>query len=290
MPARIPLLGVHHAAIICSDYERSKRFYVGALGLEVVSEVYREPRRSYKLDLKLPDGTQVELFSFPDPPKRPSYPEACGLRHPAFAVADLDAAVAHLQKHGVAVEPATIDWQNATPGNFRYTLRQPPGPDNALGRIKFIFPNQHSIFLHDTPSRELFSADQRTFSSGCIRVEHPLDLAAVLLEGQDNWTPSRIREAVDSTVQQTVFLKTPVPVLIVYWTVSVGASGELRFAKGPASLAGLVGPLPAPFPWREVAMVVVAAGVFAGGANVLVRVWLMRWSGSINSAVAASGA
>ena len=70
---------------------------------------------------------------------------------------------------------------------FPYTLRQPPGPDNALGRVKFIFPNEHSIFLHDTPSQELFRADERTFSSGCIRVENPLELAAVLLEGQDDW-------------------------------------------------------------------------------------------------------
>jgi murein L,D-transpeptidase YcbB/YkuD len=141
-----------------------------------------------------------------------------------------------LDQQGLAVDPASIDWQNATPGNFRYTLRQLPGPDNALGRIKFIFPNQYSIFLHDTPSRELFASDQRTFSSGCIRVEHPLDLAAVLLEGQDNWNPTRIQEAVDSAQSQTVFLKTPLPVLIVYWTVSVGATGDLRFAKDVYSL------------------------------------------------------
>ena len=136
-----------------------------------------------------------------------------------------------LDQQGHIVDPSTIDWHAATPGNFRYTLRQPPGPDNALGRVKFIFPNQHSIFLHDTPSRELFVSDQRTFSSGCIRVEHPLDLAAVLLEGQDNWTPTRIQEVVDSKQSQTVFLDTPLPVLIVYWTVSVGLTGELRFAR-----------------------------------------------------------
>ena len=141
-----------------------------------------------------------------------------------------------LDQQGRAVDPSSIDWQNATPGNFRYTLRQPPGPDNALGRVKFIFPNQHSIFLHDTPSRELFASDQRTFSSGCIRVEHPLDLAAVLLEGQENWNPTRIQETVDSAQSQTVFLSTPLPVLIVYWTVSVGAAGELRFAKDVYSL------------------------------------------------------
>jgi glyoxylase I family protein len=110
MTARTPLvLGAHHVAVICSDYERSKRFYAEVLGLEVIAEVYREARRSYKLDLKLPDGTQIELFSFPDPPKRPSYPEACGLRHLAFAVADLDAAVTHLQKYGVAVESVRVD-------------------------------------------------------------------------------------------------------------------------------------------------------------------------------------
>jgi L,D-transpeptidase YcbB len=141
-----------------------------------------------------------------------------------------------LDQQGRAVDPATIDWQNATPRNFRYTLRQPPGPDNALGRIKFIFPNQHAIFLHDTPSRELFTADQRTFSSGCIRVERPLDLAAVLLEGQETWTASRIQETVDAKQSQTVFLTTPLPVLIVYWTVSVGAAGDLRFAKDVYSL------------------------------------------------------
>jgi glyoxylase I family protein len=110
MTDRTPfVLGTHHVAVICSDFERSKVFYVEVLGLEVVAEVYREARRSYKLDLKLPDGTQVELFSFPDPPPRPSYPEARGLRHLAFAVADLDAAVAHIQRHGVAVEPVRVD-------------------------------------------------------------------------------------------------------------------------------------------------------------------------------------
>lgn len=103
------ILGTHHVAVICSDYERSKLFYAGVLGLEVVSEAYRAARDSYKLDLRLPDGTQVELFSFPDPPPRPSYPEACGLRHLAFAVADLDAAVTHLTARGVAVEPVRVD-------------------------------------------------------------------------------------------------------------------------------------------------------------------------------------
>ncbi|MFO1529631.1 MAG: VOC family protein [Kiritimatiellia bacterium] len=103
------LLRIHHAAIICSDYEVSKRFYTGILGLSVIAENYRESRRSYKLDLGLPDGGRVELFSFPDAPPRPSYPEARGLRHLAFAVADVAACKAALEARGVPVEPLRTD-------------------------------------------------------------------------------------------------------------------------------------------------------------------------------------
>jgi len=102
-------LRTHHVAIIVSNYEVSRRFYTQILGLEVVSEVYRKERNSYKLDLRLPDGTQIELFSFPDPPKRLSYPEACGLRHLAFEVADIEEAVADLHGHDVRVEPIRVD-------------------------------------------------------------------------------------------------------------------------------------------------------------------------------------
>lgn len=100
---------IHHVAIICADYERSKAFYVNILGLRVLAEHFREQRESYKLDLALPDGRQIELFSFPSPPARPSRPEAQGLRHLAFAVDDLLTAKAWLESHGVAVEPIRID-------------------------------------------------------------------------------------------------------------------------------------------------------------------------------------
>lgn len=103
------LRGLHHAAIICSDYAVSRRFYVERLGLRVVAEHLRAERQSWKLDLALPDGSQVELFSFPNAPARPSYPEARGLRHLAFVVADLDASVAALTASGVAVEPIRVD-------------------------------------------------------------------------------------------------------------------------------------------------------------------------------------
>lgn len=103
------LLGVHHVAIICSDYLRSREFYTRLLGLKIIAETHRADRKSYKLDLQLPDGTQIELFSFPAPPPRASRPEAVGLRHLAFRVGNLDAAVAELIRHGVAVEPVRVD-------------------------------------------------------------------------------------------------------------------------------------------------------------------------------------
>ena len=103
------LLGTHHVAIISSNYAISKRFYTEILKLEIVSEVYRDIRDSYKLNLRLPDRTEIELFSFPNPPPRPSYPEACGLRHLAFAVDDLEQAVAELRSHDVSVEDIRVD-------------------------------------------------------------------------------------------------------------------------------------------------------------------------------------
>ena len=107
--SRMKLMRTHHVAIICSNYEASKRFYTEILGLEIVSEVHRSERNSYKLDLRILDGTQIELFSFPDPPRRLSYPEACGLRHLAFEVVDIDEAVGDLQRNGIAVEPVRVD-------------------------------------------------------------------------------------------------------------------------------------------------------------------------------------
>ncbi|QEC79449.1 SMU1112c/YaeR family gloxylase I-like metalloprotein [Mucilaginibacter ginsenosidivorax] len=100
---------VHHIAIICSDYEKSKHFYSEILGLKIVREVYREARQSYKLDLEVGNRYQIELFSFPDPTPRPSRPEAAGLRHLAFEVDNLDEAVFHLKECGVEAEPVRVD-------------------------------------------------------------------------------------------------------------------------------------------------------------------------------------
>ncbi|MDZ7958450.1 MAG: VOC family protein [Aulosira sp. DedQUE10] len=101
--------GIHHIAIICSDYERSKKFYVEVLGFPIIEETFRAHRNSYKLDLRVGDNSQIELFSFPNPPQRPSTPEACGLRHLAFTVDNIEQIVIDLQSQGIEVENIRID-------------------------------------------------------------------------------------------------------------------------------------------------------------------------------------
>lgn len=103
------LKGIHHVAIICSDYQVSKRFYVEILRLPIIAENYRAERDSYKLDIALPDGGQIELFSFPEPPTRPSRPEAQGLRHLAFRVDSVEGYVDYLSTQSVECEPIRID-------------------------------------------------------------------------------------------------------------------------------------------------------------------------------------
>ena len=147
---------------------------------------------------------------------------------------------------GKEVDPGSVDWDSTDPENFPYTLRQPPGPGAALGRVKFEFPNPYSIYLHDTPHRELFDSKSRTFSSGCIRVENPVQLAELLLAGQDGWTPEKIQQTIDQGETKHVALERRPSVLIVYWTVTVGASG-VRYGSDVYSLdpplaAALAGP------------------------------------------------
>nr|WP_086939400.1 VOC family protein [Thaumasiovibrio occultus] len=112
------LEGFHHVAIICSDYQKSKAFYTEILGLRVIAETYRAERQSYKLDLELPNGHQIELFSFPTPPQRVSNPEARGLRHLAFVVESVAASADYLQGLGVDVEPIRIDELTGKPFTF----------------------------------------------------------------------------------------------------------------------------------------------------------------------------
>ena len=131
-------------------------------------------------------------------------------------------------RNGDLVDPASIDWSKLSRGNFPYTLVQRPGPSNALGRVKFMFPNEHAVYLHDTPSKQLFGRAERAFSAGCIRVENPFDFAEVLL-GRDGWTQKGFQDVLDSGEIKTVFLAEPLPVLLLYWTAEVRADDNVYF-------------------------------------------------------------
>jgi murein L,D-transpeptidase YcbB/YkuD len=145
---------------------------------------------------------------------------------------------------GNPVDPADIEWQRYTGRNFPYLIRQGAGPENALGRIKFMFPNKHIVYLHDTPSKSLFGKTTRAFSSGCIRIEHPYDLAGLLLEGDPDWDREKVIAEVDSLKTRTISLKQPVSVILLYWTTGFTADGSIIFKqdiyqRDPAIIRGL---------------------------------------------------
>jgi murein L,D-transpeptidase YcbB/YkuD len=134
---------------------------------------------------------------------------------------------------GKKVDPSTIDWSKMTASNFPYMLRQEPGPDNALGRVKIMFPNKYLVYLHDTPSKELFEKEERAFSSGCMRVERPLELAKLLLDDEQKWSTKEIDQVVATGQTRTVPLRQPVPVLIMYWTIDPSVEGRVGFKRDP---------------------------------------------------------
>lgn len=137
-----------------------------------------------------------------------------------------------VQSNGTPVDMASIDWSSYTGRTFPYYWVQQPGQGNALGQVKFIFPNPHSIFLHDTPQKSLFNKAQRAFSHGCIRVENPLEFAQQLLADPSNWSQQQIHQVVDSGKRTRVSFKRPIDVFIMYWTTTV-KQGQIYFHQDP---------------------------------------------------------
>jgi murein L,D-transpeptidase YcbB/YkuD len=129
------------------------------------------------------------------------------------------------------VDPASVDWSAVSRNSFPFRLRQRPGPQNALGRVKFMFPNSFNVYMHDTPDQQLFLRTERTFSSGCIRLSRPRELAALLLGPDSDWTRQRIDAVIASGRETTVRLPQPVPVHILYATAWVAADGSLQLRR-----------------------------------------------------------
>jgi len=129
------------------------------------------------------------------------------------------------------VSVAAIDWARVTPLSFSYLLRQRPGIHNALGQVKFMLPNPYSVYLHDTPARDLFARQERTFSSGCIRLEKPLELASWLLSHEERPDAGSLEATVASGETRTIYLENPMPIYIVYFTAFTLEDGEVVFRR-----------------------------------------------------------
>jgi murein L,D-transpeptidase YcbB/YkuD len=127
------------------------------------------------------------------------------------------------------VDPSTIDWAAVKVDSFPYRFRQDPGRLNALGRIKFMFPNPYDVYLHDTPSRGLFDRAQRDFSHGCIRIEKPIDLAVYLMRKNSQWKREAIEAALDEGTERTIYLPKPIPIHLLYWTAWADEDGTIQF-------------------------------------------------------------
>ncbi|MDW3197647.1 MAG: L,D-transpeptidase family protein [Cytophagales bacterium] len=128
------------------------------------------------------------------------------------------------------VDPETVDWSSLSRNYFPYTLRQQPGPTNALGLVKFMFPNAHNVYIHDTPSKELFNRVNRAFSSGCIRLDRPMEFAKYLLQEDESWNAAKIAGVLKEGIERSVILKHPLPVHILYLTSWV-KDGQVQFRK-----------------------------------------------------------
>jgi murein L,D-transpeptidase YcbB/YkuD len=144
---------------------------------------------------------------------------------------------AYLAKHrmqvvddrGRPVDATAIDWSRHPAQPFPYHIVQDSGDDNSLGRIKFMFPNSHTVYLHDTPAKALFDRTERTFSSGCIRIEQPVELAVLLLADAERWSAERVREAIATGETRAVLVKREVPVLLLYFTAAPDGTGGIAF-------------------------------------------------------------
>jgi murein L,D-transpeptidase YcbB/YkuD len=135
------------------------------------------------------------------------------------------------KRDGTEINPSTIDWQKAASGSFPYMIKQSPGKDNALGKVKFMFPNEHNVYIHDTPSRELFAQNERIFSSGCIRVNRPIELAKILLKEHPSVSADEVDKILQQTTSRTIKLESAIAVHLIYLTAWADDEGIVYFRR-----------------------------------------------------------
>jgi len=133
--------------------------------------------------------------------------------------------------NGEMVDPASVDWSSLSESNFPYRLRQEPGPRNPLGRIKFMFPNKHSVYLHDTSDPHLFRRERRGFSHGCIRIEKPMEMAEFVMRGSKEWSREKIAAVLKTKETTVANLPKPIPVHILYFTAWGNGDGTVHFLE-----------------------------------------------------------
>jgi len=134
-----------------------------------------------------------------------------------------------IDSKGRIIDKNKINWSTMTAKKFPYMIRQEPGSNNALGRVKIMFPNKHMVYLHDTPSKALFNRAERAFSSGCIRVERPFELVELLLNDKEKWNQTSFDQVLDSAKLKNVKLASKIPVFILYFTALADNNGKVTF-------------------------------------------------------------
>jgi murein L,D-transpeptidase YcbB/YkuD len=149
-----------------------------------------------------------------------------------------------MDRSGKKLDPSTIDFSKYSRSNFPFTVRQEPGPHNALGQVKFIFPNPYSVYLHDTPGRSLFTREERAFSHGCIRLQKKWELLIGLMNEPDVWNMDKINEILATGKTTTVHLNKPIDILILYWTAGADRKDRIYidvdvYERDPAVLREL---------------------------------------------------
>jgi murein L,D-transpeptidase YcbB/YkuD len=136
-----------------------------------------------------------------------------------------------MDRNGNQLDPTSIDFSKYSRGNFPFIIRQEPGPHNALGQVKFIFPNKYSVYVHDTPGRYLFSREDRAFSHGCIRLEKKWELLMSLMDNPEIWNMDKINEILESKKTTRINLPKPIDIIILYWTAGADKEHRLFFDK-----------------------------------------------------------